>query len=176
MKALKMIDKYFEEYVCMFLLTLMVLLITAQIFSRFLFNFSLDWSEELARFVFIWLIYISVSLAAKHHRHIRVEALVNALPPTLGKIIDMLANVVWLAFNGYMIFHGVDLVSQILSTSQQSAATGLNMGYIYAIVPFAFFIMSVRILQNIFKAFPKFFSNEPLKNPAIDQNHHMREI
>ncbi|WP_134703975.1 TRAP transporter small permease [Ammoniphilus sp. YIM 78166] len=176
MNVLKKLNMHFEEYVCMLLLSLMVLLILTQVASRFLLNMSLDWSEELARFIFIWLIYISISLAAKYNRHIRVEALKFVLPPFLSKLVDLFALLCWLGFNGYMIFHGADMVTQILNTTQTSAAIGLNMGYIYSIVPIGFLLMSIRILQQICKALPLLFSKELPKNIMLDKNQQIGEI
>lgn len=60
-KILKWLDDNAELYLCVFLMSFMTLVTFIQVVMRKVFNNSLSWSEELARYVFIWLIYIGIS-------------------------------------------------------------------------------------------------------------------
>lgn len=148
-EILKRIDRNFEEYVCITLFSLMTLLVSLQVFSRFIFNLPLEWSEELARFVFIWLVYISISLAAKHNRHLKMEMGQKILSKKLGNKIYHFSDLCWLAFNVYMIFYGASMARELMASIQTSAVTRINMGYIYTIIPIGFTLMSIRIIQNM---------------------------
>ncbi|MBM7649694.1 TRAP-type C4-dicarboxylate transport system permease small subunit [Bacillus ectoiniformans] len=147
----KRIDRNFEEYVCISLFSLMVLLVSLQVFSRFIFNLPLEWSEELARFVFIWLVYISISLAAKHNQHLKMEMGQKILSKKLGNKIFYFSDLCWLAFNIYMIFYGASMAREMMGSIQTSAVTRINMGYIYTIIPIGFMLMSIRIIQNMLR-------------------------
>ncbi|MCM3598045.1 TRAP transporter small permease [Metabacillus idriensis] len=159
MNVVKKIDRNFEEYVCIVLFSIMTLLISAQIFTRFIFNYPLEWTEELARFIFIWLVYISISLAAKHNRHLKMEIGESTIAKKTGNWIYYFSDLCWLTFNIFMIFYGTQMVQSLLSSIQVSAVTRINMGAVYTIVPFGFALMSLRIIQNMIKR--KNTSSEP---------------
>ena len=65
MKLLKKIDKNLERWVMFVLLAGMTLVLGIQIFCRFVLNNSLTWSEELARFMFIWSTFLSIGFCLK---------------------------------------------------------------------------------------------------------------
>lgn len=149
--VLKKIDSNLEEYVCMVLFSLMTFLVGIQVFSRFIFNLPLEWSEELARFVFIWLVYISISLAAKHNSHLKMEIGQKVLSKILGNKVYYFSDLCWLGFNIYMIFFGSKMVQELMASIQVSAVTRINMGLIYTIIPIGFTLMSIRVIQNMRK-------------------------
>lgn len=64
-----------EEYISTFLFIALIILCFLQILFRFVFNFSLSWTEELSRYVFIALVYFSASLAVVRGAHVRVEVI-----------------------------------------------------------------------------------------------------
>jgi C4-dicarboxylate transporter DctQ subunit len=148
---LKKIDSNLEEYICIALFTLMTFLVGIQVFSRFVFDLPLVWSEELARFVFIWLVYISISLAAKHNSHLKMEIGQKILSKVFGKKVYYISDLLWLAFNIYMIFFGAKMVEGLFRSIQVSAVTRINMGLIYTIIPIGFVLMSIRVIQNMRK-------------------------
>ncbi|BAQ11629.1 4-dicarboxylate transport system [Bacillus sp. OxB-1] len=169
MKIIKKFDDHFEEYVCIGLFVLMTVLISVQIFSRFIFNIPLDWSEELARFVFVWLVYISISLAAKHNRHLKMEVGQKILSKVLGNKIYYLADLCWLCFSVYMIFNASQMVIQLMGSIQVSAVTRINMGLIYTIIPIGFTLTSIRIIQNMRKrALGYEIDNENIESVIIE--------
>ncbi|KIL45243.1 TRAP transporter small permease [Jeotgalibacillus soli] len=151
MNVVKKIDQNFEEYICIALFSIMTLLVSAQIFARFIFNFPLEWSEELSRFVFIWLVYVAIALAAKHNRHLKMEIGEKTIAKKTGNWIYYFSDVIWLTFNVFMIFYGTQMVQTLLGSIQVSAVTRINMGLVYIIVPIGFTIMSLRIIQNMIR-------------------------
>jgi TRAP-type C4-dicarboxylate transport system permease small subunit len=71
MKKITFIKDNFEEIICGLLLGIMLLILTYQVVLRFIFNSSNAWSEELARYLFIWFIFIGASYAAQKTAHIK---------------------------------------------------------------------------------------------------------
>ena len=65
MKILKWLDDNLEETILLVLLVIMTGLMGIQIISRYIFNASLSWSEELTRYLFIWSGFISISYCIK---------------------------------------------------------------------------------------------------------------
>lgn len=124
-----------------------VILLFVQVVLRYFFNKSLAWSEELSRYTFLWMIYIGTSLAAKYDGHIRVTAQLKLVPRALRRHVLVLADLLWLVFNGYVIVEGIRLLQSMSQYPLVSAAMGWDMRYVFAILPIAFVLQSIRILQ-----------------------------
>ncbi|HYK72276.1 MAG TPA: TRAP transporter small permease [Pseudoneobacillus sp.] len=153
MSVLKKIDRYFEESLVVVLFTAMVLLTFAQVLSRFVFNLSLGWSEEVSRYVFVWLIYLSAAMAAKHRRHIRVEVIDTLLPRAISKWFGVFADLLWVGFTLYVHFYGYEMVLMVTAHGQLSPAVQLPMGFVYSIIPIGFVLIAIRVLQGIVARF-----------------------
>ena len=67
-----------EEYITLFFFFIMCIFIAIQIVSRYIMNDPLGFSDEIARYAYIWMTFIGLSLAAKHDLHVRVE-LINLI-------------------------------------------------------------------------------------------------
>lgn len=65
MKIIRWLDDNLEEALLIALLVLMTLLMGLQVFSRYILNASLSWSEELTRYLFIWSGFLSISYCIK---------------------------------------------------------------------------------------------------------------
>ena len=79
MAVLKWLDENIERIILLVLLAIMSVVIVLQVFMRYVMENSLTWSEELARFCFVWLVYIGISYGVKKAKHIRVEAILTVL-------------------------------------------------------------------------------------------------
>ena len=80
-KSLVYLFNNFEKLVANLCLLSLVVLLGAQVLSRYVLQAGISWTEELSRFSFIWFVYISGSLAAQAGTHIRVTVIVDRLPP-----------------------------------------------------------------------------------------------
>ncbi|MBU8879892.1 TRAP transporter small permease [Bacillus sp. FJAT-29790] len=153
MSLFKKIDRYFEESVVAVLFSAMVILTFIQVLSRFVFNFSLGWSEEISRYFFVWLIYISAAMAAKHRRHIRVEIIDTIFPRFISKWFGLLSDLLWVAFAVFVAFYGYEIVVKMMGHKQLSPAVHLPMWLVYTIIPFGYGLIALRVLQGIIGRF-----------------------
>ena len=80
LKTLKWIDKYFEEVTLVALLAVTVTLTFIQVIMRYIFHNSLSWSEELARYLFLYLIWIGAAYAVKRESHLRIQIILSKIP------------------------------------------------------------------------------------------------
>jgi C4-dicarboxylate transporter, DctQ subunit len=148
MRVFQFLVGNFEKLIANFCLASLVALLGAQVFSRYILQIGLSWSEELSRFSFIWFVYISGSLAAQKGRHIRVKIGVELLPTSWRKYVEMGADFLWLFFNGVVAFSGVLLLKIMLSHPLFSASLYISMAYIYSIIPLAHLLMMARIIEG----------------------------
>ena len=69
-----------EENVLVFSYLCTIPLLTAQVVARYVFNHSLAWSEELARYIFIWQVWLGSAYCVVKNRHIRIDVFTDKLP------------------------------------------------------------------------------------------------
>lgn len=79
-KILKFLNDYLEETICIILMSVMTIIIFIQVIMRYVMHNSLSWSEELARYCFVWLIYIGVAYGCKLMKHIKIDAALKLFP------------------------------------------------------------------------------------------------
>lgn len=147
---LKLIDRHLEEIILVFLLSLMSLLIGAQVFMRYVMQDSLSWSEELARYSFIWATYIGVSCAVKRNAHICVDAFTSKLPEKMRHYATILSHLLFILFAAMVMKEGYALTLKVFSFGQQSSAMGMPMGYLYLAPTVGFGLVIIRLLQRIY--------------------------
>jgi TRAP-type C4-dicarboxylate transport system permease small subunit len=146
---MKFVDNYFEELLLVGLISAMSVLIIAQIFMRFVIGSSITWSEELARYLFIWMTWIGTSYGVKKHAHIRVNAVTQMFPPRLGRYINILTYLIFLLFCGLVIKEGIAMTEKIFRFNQQSASLRIPMGYVYLAPVVGLALTALRLLQAI---------------------------
>ena len=136
-----------ESYICRTLLALFVCLLFAQILSREFFGYSFSWSEELATYMFVWFVFFGASYAAKLYAHNRVTFQFNKLPKKVANYIEAVADLFWIAFNVYFVYLSFNFVFFKMNKFWKSQTLGIEMKWIYIILPIAFTLMTIRIIQ-----------------------------
>ena len=149
MRALKFLDAHFEEVLVITLLATMTALVGAQVVMRYVMQNSLSWSEEMARYVFIWLINIGISYGVKTKRHISVDVLNSFLSKKNSAYLSILADILFLLFAIIVIYNGYDLTMRIMATGQASPALEMPMYIVYGSLPVSFFLVCVRLIQSV---------------------------
>ena len=139
----------FEAYVCVVLFALIVIVLTAEVIARYVFSSSFRWSEELSRFLFIWLIFIGASYAALKKSHIYIETFFMILPKKVKPYARLIGNVVWLLFSIFACYLGIDQTLAIYNTAQLSPGMQIPLYFVYVSIPLGFLLMSFRVLQLI---------------------------
>lgn len=113
--------------------------ITLQIISRVFFS-AVGWTEEVARFLLVWITFLAATLAYRRRRHIAVTFVVDALPPRIRQASRLLATLVVLAFMISLIVIGSRYMQ--VQSFQKSASLRLSMTWVYAVMPFCAALMA----------------------------------
>lgn len=153
MKAMKWLDRHFEEFFLVFFSIIMVGSISLQVFMRFIVGSSLEWSEELARYCFIWLVYMGISYGVKKQRHIKVDVLL-LLFKDKGKVaLNFAANFIFLLFALFVVVYGSSIAVYILGWGQTSPALSIPMGLVYLAAPVGMGAAAIRLIQQMVKQY-----------------------
>src|SRR4051812_44357213 len=78
------------------LLAVMVVLVFGNVFLRYAFNSGITVSEELSRWLFVWLVFLGAIVGMREHAHLGMDTLVRALPPPARKACFILSHVLML--------------------------------------------------------------------------------
>lgn len=149
-KILVFLNSRIEEIIIVSCLGVMSAVIGLQVFMRYVMQASLSWSEELARFLFIFFVYAGISYGVKMKRHVRVEAFTMWLPDRVRAVIRIVADLLFLGFAFFVMYYGWQTAARIFRLGQISPALELHMGYVYATLPFCYVLVGVRLLQNLY--------------------------
>lgn len=118
------------------LLALMVLDVTWQILTRFLPMSPSSYTEELARYLLVWIGILGAAYAYRKKSHLGIDLLTNALPEKVRKKVQLLTVSLCFTFAAaVMVFGGVQLVLLTFELDQLSAALNIPMGYVYVVIP-----------------------------------------
>ncbi|MCI8398634.1 MAG: TRAP transporter small permease [Oscillibacter sp.] len=152
MKLLRFLDDNLEKMLCTITLALMSAIIVLQVFFRYVLNNSLAWSEELARYLFIWTIYIGISYGVKMDKHVAVDAVYAYMPKGVKKYYAMVAYALFTIFAVLVIYYGVTVVGMQITSGQVSPAMGLPMQYVYVAPVVGMVLTVIRLVQKIIEA------------------------
>jgi TRAP-type C4-dicarboxylate transport system permease small subunit len=122
----------------------MSVVILVQVFLRYVVKASLPWSEELARYLMVWIGMMGASLALQEGRHIEVTLLLDRVPRSVRKILTGIALLAVLTFLGLILQQGLLLTTNIWL--QRSPAMDLPMVIPYAAVPLGAVLMMIQVL------------------------------
>lgn len=151
-KLLRLYTK-FEERLLVASLVFTVVLIFVQVIMRYVFNNSLSWSEELARYIFIWQIWLGTGVGIRMKEQIRVEILVKKLSPAGAKWLNAIALTILLIFCIFLVINGYQLVLKIAGRNALSTALKIPLSYVYLSLPFSSAITSVYIIDQLVELF-----------------------
>jgi TRAP-type C4-dicarboxylate transport system permease small subunit len=111
----------------------MALLTGTQVFSRYLLNHSLFWSEEVGRMCLVWISFLGASAVYKRGGHIGIHFLVQRLPHRARRILAILLLLLSFIFFAVMILFGFSFVA--FTAGQKTAALGIPKSIPYLAIP-----------------------------------------
>lgn len=158
---MKFLNERLEESLLVVLLGTMVALIGLQVFMRYVMQASLSWSEELARYLFIWATYIGVSFGVRQRAHIRVTAAIGWLSPRGRLAVDLLTHLIFAVFVGIVIWQGLVMTAKITRFGQTSSSLGIPMAWVYGAPIVGFGLVLVRLGQQAWTDLRAMLSDDP---------------
>ena len=100
---------HIEEVIIVSMFALMVIIIFVQVIMRKAGN-SLSWSEELGKFLFVWISWMGISLGQREGEHIKITMLTDRLPFRLAQIVNIISDIVVIIICAVIFYYGVELV------------------------------------------------------------------
>lgn len=133
------------------ILTVMLVVVSAQVWYRFVLNDPLTWSEEVARYLFVWISFLGSAVGVRYNVHLGIDLIDKILSPKARKIMTVLVNLLMQIFLVVVIFWGIRLLHVV--QFQKSASLGISMIYPYLAVPVGASFMLLNSLRNTWTIF-----------------------
>ena len=129
------VDKVIE-YSLVILMALMVFNVLWQVFTRFIMNDPSSFTDELARYLLIWLGLLGAGYVTGQKMHLAIDYLLNKTRPSVKSKLEYVINISIFLFALFvMVIGGINLVSLTLYLEQISAALQIQLGYVYIVLP-----------------------------------------
>ena len=131
--------------------SLMISVTFAQVIFRYVLRSPLPWSEELARYCFVWIVFLGATLGLERGVHIGVDILTILLPGRVQRWLAAINEVLILAFVLLIILASISVVDA--NRLQFSPALGLQMAKVYLAIPLGMAVMALLLLGKMVEAF-----------------------
>ena len=149
--SLKWVDDKFEEIFCVSLISMMAVVIFVQVIMRYVFQNSLSWSEEFARYCFIWLIYLGAGYGCRYAQHIKIEAALRLYPKSWRSYVVIFSDLLTISLAIYILISGIQLTELQLMHDKYSPAMNISMAVVNIAPPVGFALVILRQIQTVFK-------------------------
>lgn len=138
------------EWFLVITLALLVLDVVWGVLTRYLFAQQAKWSEELARFLLIWVTLLGGAVAFGTKAHLGVDYFVNRLHPDARRWTALVSHAVVLFFAAEVLLRGgILVVLEALKLEQTTPALGWKMGYVYLALPISGLFVVLYSLENL---------------------------
>jgi len=132
-KARKALD-WVSEKLSILIIAVMVVLVTWQVVARYIFSSPVPWSEQLSKYLFVWLVLINGAYMFGKHGHMKVAFFQELLPQKIQRWLNIFIELVVIMFALAVLLYG-GVMALRLGIAQTDAALGISMGYVYAALP-----------------------------------------
>jgi TRAP-type C4-dicarboxylate transport system permease small subunit len=120
-----------------------------QVFSRYIVNRPTSWSEELARYLFVWITFLGGAVVIRKRRHVDVSFLTDRLPRRVTAVLYLIADLAVLFFLGALAWAGFGITG--VAHRQLSAAMEFPMSFAYGAMPVGAVLMFLSLTATIFR-------------------------
>jgi len=133
--------------ICIVVFALTVVLGIIQVLSRYVVGLSIPFSEEINRFMFVWVVMLGSSLVMRDKTHAAITILIHYMPKGLAKVFKIGVYLISIGFLVLLFYYGIKMTS--ITHVQPAPASKIPMSYAYAAIPMGALFMLVFGLENL---------------------------
>ncbi|MEA2879042.1 MAG: hypothetical protein QOF14_4238 [Hyphomicrobiales bacterium] len=144
------IEHHPEDWIAFVIFWSLAFIVFLQFFTRYVLNDSLAWTEEIARYGLMWVVFIGGAMVTRRNSHIAVELLSNVMKPgPLRAGLLAFVDFVKLGFIGLLAYLSITITERM--DIQRMTVFDLPMSYVYGGVAFGCFLMLIRQALNVWR-------------------------
>ena len=139
-----------EDYFASAFLFIMCITVAVQIFFRIAIHKPLLYTEEIARFSYIWCVYLCIAMGEKYEEHFCVDVFVKFLKGKPNQVLRVIEKALGCVIFGVLLYWSVKFWS--FQRINRSAAFGISMSIVAASMCVGFFLSLIRRGAHLIKA------------------------
>ena len=144
----KIIDN-FEEIVVVVALTVMTVLTFSNVVTRYVFNFSMNFAEEISTYSFVLLSLFGASIALKRGAHLGFTLLSEHVPAIVARIFEVVSSLAGVLFSGVLFWYGIQMVITQFERGQLSLGVQVPEWIYGSFVPLGAFFLLIRFIEQL---------------------------
>ncbi|WP_338833220.1 Sialic acid TRAP transporter small permease protein SiaQ [Moorella humiferrea] len=148
-KAKRCLD-HVVDWLVILLTSSMVAVSFYQVIMRYVLKNAPSWSEELARYLFVWVVFLGAAIAFRNSSHLGLDYFVNLLPSGPRRVIRYVVGLLLVILLFKVTLEGFSVAE--LVKRQLSAAMRMPMNYAYLAIPVGSLLMLLEVLWSFFRA------------------------
>ena len=157
----KMSSYRVEDWMAFVAFWILCAVVFIQFFTRYALNNSASWTEEIARYLLIFVVFLGSAMCVRLDRHIQVDFLYRYLPKAIGRLLATLIDIAKIGFFAYSIWLTWQVMDKV--GSQPMTMVDWPMSLIYGVVLIGFVYMTYRSIVGAYKNFKQ--GSSSLENP-----------
>ena len=154
---------HFEDWIAFGFFWMLAATVFYQFFTRYALNDSASWTEEIARYLLICVVFIGAAIGVRKNTHIQVDIFYRFMPARFARVLATLVDAVRVLFFGYAIYLTYALMMRI--GKQPMAIIDWPIGLIYGVVMLGFALMCFRAVLAAIKHYRQGYS--VLERPEV---------
>ncbi|MFN4089470.1 MAG: TRAP transporter small permease [Alphaproteobacteria bacterium] len=147
--VLRRIVDFLLDAMCAVFMATIVAVTAFQVTNRFLIQYPFTWTEEIARFLAVWVCLLGAARCVREGSHIEIDLLFKALPARVQWVLSIVIHLIFLMMCWVLIKY-TWMVLPIVAR-QTSPAAMLPMSYVYLATPVSAAIMAFYLVDNLIR-------------------------
>ena len=149
---IKRIIDNLEEIICLIALAAMTVLTFTNVVTRYVFNFSMNFAEEISTYLFVLLSLFGASIAAKRGAHLGFTLLADHVPKIVARVFEIISALAGILFAGVIFYYGILMAATQYSRGQLSLGVQIPEWIYGSFVPLGAFFLLLRFVELLVKA------------------------
>ena len=133
-----------NRWVIFLMMAVMATLVFVNVVTRYVFNFSIIWAEEVSQYLMIWIAYLGAGLALREGRHVAVEMLQDRLPTALGRRLRIAVGGLVLIFLGVVTVLGFQFA--VFVWNQETPVLNISLGIPSLAIPIGTLLFALHLI------------------------------
>jgi TRAP-type C4-dicarboxylate transport system permease small subunit len=150
------------EYLCAALMVLLAGLLLTQVIGRYALSDPPEWTEELARAVFVYVTFIAAAIAVVRKAHLKIDSVTSSLPRRAQAAVNTIGIAAALVFLGFVIYYGTGMLDKLYY--QELSAVPISKAYVFAAVPIGCALIAIYECGRLFKELKALVSGDSASN------------
>ena len=161
-KIYRLISSIFENVSTLFLACILITVIL-QVYFRYIAHMVVPWTEEFARYLCIWMVFMAAVAAVAKEAHIRVTFVIDRLPEKIRNGFELFSYGVVFLFNLIVFFGSIELME--LNWGQQAVTFPVSVGVLYLAVAVSSFFILLFLIVLFWARLKRVYSNVQKPTP-----------